>query len=69
MLYEHINPFELLLCRIAITFYQAFKSYDESGSVKKITCLKYLVLANMLMKSSVDPFEAQEVCVLSLIHI
>ena len=40
---------------------QAFKSYDESGSVKKITCLKYLVLANMLMKSSVDPFEAQEV--------
>ena len=29
----------------------------------QVTCLKYLVLANMLMKSSVDPFDAQEVCV------
>eukprot|EP00042_Codosiga_hollandica_P049293 m.570068 g.570068 ORF g.570068 m.570068 type:complete len:443 (-) comp57848_c0_seq4:160-1488(-) len=41
-------------------FFEAFKNYDESGSSKKITCLKYLVLANMLMKSTVDPFEAQE---------
>lgn len=40
---------------------QAFKNYDESGSPKKVTCLKYLVLANMLMKSNVDPFHAQEV--------
>lgn len=40
---------------------QAFKNYDESGSAKKVTCLKYLVLANMLMKSNVDPFDAQEV--------
>ena len=39
---------------------QAFKNYDESGSDKKIACLKYLVLANMLMKSNVDPFDAQE---------
>ena len=43
---------------------QAFKNYDESGSPKKINCLKYLVLANMLMKSDVDPFDAQEVAVL-----
>jgi COP9 signalosome complex subunit 2 len=42
-------------------FFEAFKSYDESGSLKKLQCLKYLVLANMLMKSDVDPFEAQEV--------
>ena len=41
-------------------FFEAFKNYDESGSSKKITCLKYLVLANMLMRSTVDPFEAQE---------
>lgn len=94
-------------------FFEAFKNYDESGSAKKITCLKcvsrlplrrgqqcgcggewfikgrrnarlhcavssplllsvfasrvpdrpwlrYLVLANMLMKSKVDPFDAQE---------
>ncbi|EGD83373.1 COP9 signalosome complex subunit 2 [Salpingoeca rosetta] len=41
-------------------FFEAFKSYDESGSDKKISCLKYLVLANMLMKSNVDPFDAQE---------
>eukprot|EP00049_Salpingoeca_infusionum_P022759 m.8636 g.8636 ORF g.8636 m.8636 type:complete len:450 (+) comp5381_c0_seq1:155-1504(+) len=41
-------------------FFEAFRSYDESGSSKKIACLKYLVLANMLMKSQVDPFEAQE---------
>ena len=40
---------------------KAFKNYDESGSAKKVTCLKYLVLANMLMKSNVDPFDAQEV--------
>lgn len=41
-------------------FFEAFKNYDESGSAKKVTCLKYLVLANMLMKSNVDPFDAQE---------
>eukprot|EP00730_Choanoeca_flexa_P017504 TRINITY_DN8442_c0_g1_i2.p2 TRINITY_DN8442_c0_g1~~TRINITY_DN8442_c0_g1_i2.p2 ORF type:complete len:447 (+),score=129.64 TRINITY_DN8442_c0_g1_i2:30-1370(+) len=41
-------------------FFEAFKNYDESGSAKKVTCLKYLVLANMLMQSEVDPFEAQE---------
>lgn len=39
---------------------QAFKSYDEAGAVRRIQCLKYLVLANMLMQSNVDPFDAQE---------
>lgn len=28
--------------------------------MRRIQCLKYLVLANMLMESSVDPFDAQE---------
>ncbi len=40
---------------------QAFKNYDESGSPRRLNCLKTLVLANMLMKSKVDPFDAQEV--------
>ena len=39
---------------------QAFKSYDEAGSVRRVQCLKYLVLANMLMESAVDPFDSQE---------
>ena len=39
---------------------QAFKSYDEAGAGRRIQCLKYLVLATMLMESAVDPFDAQE---------
>jgi len=41
-------------------FFEAFKNYDESGSARRISCLKMLVLSNMLMKSKVDPFDAQE---------
>ena len=41
---------------------QAFKSYDEAGAVRRIQCLKYLVLATMLMESAVDPFDAQARC-------
>jgi COP9 signalosome complex subunit 2 len=43
-----------------IDFFEAFKNYDESGSVRRILCLKYLVLANMLMKSDINPFDSQE---------
>jgi COP9 signalosome complex subunit 2 len=39
---------------------QAFKSYDEAGVPRRVQCLKYMVLASMLMESSVDPFDAQE---------
>ena len=39
---------------------QAFKNYDEAGNVRRVQCLKYMVLANMLMESNVDPFDAQE---------
>jgi COP9 signalosome complex subunit 2 len=28
-------------------FFESFKNYDESGSPRRTTCLKYLVLANM----------------------
>ena len=45
----------------ATDFFEAFKSYDEAGSARRVQCLKYLVLANMLMESEVDPFDAQEV--------
>ncbi|CAK5075553.1 unnamed protein product [Meloidogyne enterolobii] len=41
-------------------FFGAFKNYDESGSSRRILCLKYLVLANMLMKSDINPFDSQE---------
>ena len=37
-----------------------FQNYDESGSPRRTTCLKYLVLANMLMKSGINPFDSQE---------
>jgi COP9 signalosome complex subunit 2 len=46
-------------------FFEAFKSFDEAGSPKRIRCLKYLVLASMLMSKEgdidVNPFEASEV--------
>lgn len=41
-------------------FFEAFKSYDDAGSPRRVQCLKYLVLASMLMESHVDPFNAQE---------
>lgn len=41
-------------------FFEAFKSYDDAGSARRVMCLKYLVLASMLMESQVDPFNAQE---------
>jgi COP9 signalosome complex subunit 2 len=41
-------------------FFEAFKNYDEAWNQRRIQCLKYLVLANMLMESQVDPFDAQE---------
>lgn len=52
----HVALAHLLTCVLC----QAFKNYDEAGAVRRIQCLKYLVLANMLMESSVDPFDAQE---------
>jgi COP9 signalosome complex subunit 2 len=41
-------------------FFEAFKSYDEAGSPQRIQCLKYLVLANMLVESEINPFDSQE---------
>lgn len=36
------------------------RAYDEAGSSNRSRCLKYLVLASMMMESSVDPFDSQE---------
>lgn len=42
-------------------FFEAFKNYDEAGSHRpRIQCLKYLVLANMLRESEINPFDSQE---------
>ena len=41
-------------------FFEAFKSYDEAGDQARMRCLKYLVLANMLMGSKINPFTSQE---------
>ncbi|GMT28194.1 hypothetical protein PFISCL1PPCAC_19491, partial [Pristionchus fissidentatus] len=41
-------------------FFEAFKNYDESGSPRRAVCLNYLVLACMLMKSDINPFDSQE---------
>lgn len=44
----------------ATDFFEAFKNYDEAGNHRRIQCLKYLVLANMLMESQVNPLDGQE---------
>jgi len=41
-------------------FFEAFKNYDDAGSPRRIQCLKYLVLANMLMLSKINPFDSTE---------
>ena len=44
----------------SITFFQAFKSYDEAGDPSRLRCLKYLVMASMLHASTINPFDSQE---------
>ena len=44
----------------ATDFFEAFKSYDEAGAAARTRCLRYLVVALMLMESQVDPFDSQE---------
>ena len=52
--------------RASEDFFESFKNYDEAGSLQRTTVLKYVVLANMLMGSEVNPFDSQEAkpCVL-----
>jgi COP9 signalosome complex subunit 2 len=41
-------------------FFESFRNYDESGSPQRIQVLKYLVLATLLMGSTINPFDSQE---------
>ncbi|KAJ4386277.1 COP9/signalosome complex subunit Csn2 [Gnomoniopsis smithogilvyi] len=41
-------------------FFESFRNYDEAGSLQRIQVLKYLLLATMLMKSDINPFDSQE---------
>lgn len=41
-------------------FFESFRNYDEAGSPQRIQVLKYLVLANMLMASDINPFDSPE---------
>ncbi|CAD5177661.1 unnamed protein product [Musa acuminata subsp. malaccensis] len=45
---------------IRLSFINFMKIQDEAGNQRCIQCLKYLVLANMLMESEVNPFDGQE---------
>ncbi|EMD32533.1 hypothetical protein CERSUDRAFT_87861 [Gelatoporia subvermispora B] len=46
--------------RASEDFFESFRNYDEAGSAHRIQVLKYLVLANMLTGSEVNPFDSQE---------
>lgn len=48
---------------------QAFKNYDEAGSARRIQCLKYVVLASMLMEQDyINPFDSQEIKVRAYLY-
>ncbi|KAL9694710.1 hypothetical protein quinque_013995 [Culex quinquefasciatus] len=46
--------------KVHTDFFEAFNNYDEYGSSRRTTCLKYLVLANVLKRSGINPFDSQE---------
>ncbi|CAM9611892.1 unnamed protein product [Choristocarpus tenellus] len=41
-------------------FYEGFRNYQEAGNARAKECLKYVVLANMLNLSDINPFAARE---------
>jgi len=42
------------------SFFEAFNFFEEAGSRFKIPCLKYILLANMLNNSQINPFASPE---------
>eukprot|EP01097_Dermamoeba_algensis_P003889 TRINITY_DN2634_c0_g1_i1.p1 TRINITY_DN2634_c0_g1~~TRINITY_DN2634_c0_g1_i1.p1 ORF type:complete len:242 (-),score=75.76 TRINITY_DN2634_c0_g1_i1:184-909(-) len=40
------------------SFYEAFHFWEESGDPLRIPCLRYIILANMLMGSKINPFDS-----------
>ncbi len=43
----------------SVSFIMMYVNF-EFVCCRRTTCLKYLVLANMLMKSGINPFDSQE---------
>jgi len=41
-------------------FFDAFRNYDESGSPRRVLCLRYIVLAALLENTKISPFESPE---------
>jgi len=41
-------------------FFEAFKCYDEAGIPRRVHCLKYVVLANLMSLSKINPFDSDE---------
>ena len=41
-------------------FFEGFRNYQEAGNGRAATCLKYVVLANMLALSDINPFDSRE---------
>lgn len=45
------------------SLFESFKSYDETGSSRKMNVILYLLLAQALLNPEVDPFGSQELAV------
>ncbi|TDH69304.1 hypothetical protein CCR75_002543 [Bremia lactucae] len=41
-------------------FFESFRNYQEAGNARATQCLKYVVLANMLTSSNINPFDSRE---------
>lgn len=41
-------------------FYEGFRAYQEAGNLRAKDCLKYVLIANMLALSDINPFDARE---------
>jgi len=41
-------------------FFDAFRNYDESGSPRRVMCLRYITLAALLENTNISPFESPE---------
>ncbi|TMW59971.1 hypothetical protein Poli38472_000013 [Pythium oligandrum] len=41
-------------------FFESFRNYQEAGQARATQCLKYVVLANMLASSDINPFDSRE---------
>ncbi len=60
MRFDRLKRFVGQWNRASEDFFESFRNYDEAGLPQRIQVLKYLVLANMLTGSEVNPFDSQE---------